>query len=60
MFLVELALASSWRLTVLVRPARRMNLLRFTGTCPATACSALRTCSSIPRSVRRARSYRYR
>ena len=40
-------------------PVRRMNRLRFTGTFPATACSALRTCSSIPRSVRRARSCRY-
>ena len=33
-----------------------MNRFRFTGAFPATACSALPTCSSIPRRVRRARS----
>jgi hypothetical protein len=35
-----------------------MNRLRLTGTFPATARSALATCSSIPRSVRRARARR--
>src|SRR3954454_8632607 len=34
--------------------------LRLTGTFPATARSALPICSSIPRSVRRARSALYR
>jgi hypothetical protein len=36
-----------------------MNRLRSTGTFPATARSALVICSSIPRSVRRARSARH-
>ena len=44
------------RLTLLSAPTSLMNRLRLTGTFPATAFSALATCSSIPRSVRRARS----
>jgi hypothetical protein len=47
-------LASSTRLTDLSAPTSLMNRLRLTGTFPATAFSALATCSSIPRSVRRA------
>jgi hypothetical protein len=35
-------------------PTILINRLRLTGTFPATAFSALATCSSIPRSVRRA------
>jgi hypothetical protein len=40
-------------------PESLMNRLRLIGTFPATARSALVTCSSIPRSVRRARSCLY-
>ncbi len=43
----------------LVAPVSLMNRLRLTGTVPSTAFSALATCSSMPRSVRRARSARY-
>jgi len=42
-----------------VPPDSWMNLFGFTGAFPATACSALRTCSSMPRSVLLARSCRY-
>jgi hypothetical protein len=50
-----LALASRSGFTLLVVPSRAMNWFRFTAS-PATA---LATCSSIPRSVRRARSALY-
>ena len=36
-----------------------MNRFRLTGASPATALAALATCSSMPRSVRRARSALY-
>ena len=42
-----------------VAPSRAMNRFRLTGAGPATALAALATCSSMPRSVRRARSARY-
>jgi hypothetical protein len=44
---------------LLAPPVSWMNRLRLTGIFPATAFSALATCSSIPRRVRRARSWRY-
>jgi hypothetical protein len=46
-------LASSTRFTDLSAPVITMNRLRFTGTFPATAFSALAICSSMPSSVRR-------
>jgi len=49
-------LASSTRFTDLSAPVITMNRLRFTGAFPATARSAFAICSSMPRSVRRARS----
>jgi hypothetical protein len=49
-------LASSTRFTDLSAPVITMNRLRFTGTFPATAFSALAICSLMPRSVRRAGS----
>ncbi len=52
------ALASRVRLTLLVAPVSWMNRLRLTAVLPATACSALATCSSMPCRVRRARSAR--
>jgi hypothetical protein len=52
-------LASSTRFTDLSAPVITMNRLRFTGTFPATAFSALAICSSMPSSVRRARSALY-
>ncbi len=55
----SLALASSSRFTLFAAPSSRMNRFRLTGTSPAMACSALATCSSIPRSVLLARSWRY-
>jgi hypothetical protein len=56
---MALAFASSSRLTLVVPLDSWMNRLRLTGVFPATAFSALMTCSSIPRRVRRARSWRY-
>jgi hypothetical protein len=52
---IALALASSSRLTLVVPLSSWMNRFRLTGVFPATACSAFLTCSSMPRSVRRAR-----
>jgi hypothetical protein len=46
-------------LTVFVAPLKVMNRFRFTAALPATAASALATCWSMPRSVRRARSALY-
>jgi hypothetical protein len=43
------------RLTVFAATSSWMNRFRLTGASPATAFTALATCSSIPRSVRRAR-----
>ena len=43
-------------MTVFWPAARVMNRFRLTGTSPATAFSALATCSSIPRKVRRPRA----
>src|SRR5690348_5569610 len=53
------ALASSSRLTLLTAPSSWMNRLRLTGASPSTAFCAFLTCSSMPCSVRRARSARY-
>ncbi len=53
----DLALSSSARFTFRVPPDSWANLFRL-GVLPATAFSALATCSSMPRSVRRARSAR--
>src|SRR5690606_8161838 len=47
------------RFTDLVAPVSWMKRLRLTGACPSTARWALAICSSMPRSVRRARSWRY-
>lgn len=55
----DLALASSARLTDLLAPVRVTNRFRLTGVWPLTAFSALATCSSMPLSVRRARSCLY-
>jgi hypothetical protein len=44
---------------LLVAPVSLMNRLRFTAALPSTARSALATCSSMPRNVLRARSWRY-
>ena len=44
---------------LLVAPVSWMYRLRLTAAFPSTARSALATCSSMPRSVRRARSWRY-
>jgi hypothetical protein len=46
-----LAFSSSSRFTDRVPPDSWMNLFRLTGAFPATACSALATCSSRPRRV---------
>jgi hypothetical protein len=54
-----LAFSSSSRFTVRVPPESWMNRFRLTGALAATACSAFFRCSSIPRSVRLARSALY-
>ena len=51
------ALGSRSRLTVFV-PPRATNRFHLTATLPATALSALETCSSIPGNVRRAQQAR--
>ena len=43
--------ASNARLTLLSAPVSVMNRLRLTGAFPATACSALATCSSVAGSL---------
>ena len=53
------SLVSRSPLIVFWPSARAMNRLRLTGTSPATAFSALATCPSIPRRVRRPRPARY-